>query len=425
MLLSLLLSLSPLAAVPAMLLSLLLSLSPLAAVTGRHLEIDVHSAYSRYGEYYANVSIGNPPATFRFQIDTGSSDFGVPQVGCVSCGRHADTRYHPEKSAAEVNCTHGDEMGYTCHPCHGGQCAYSISYADNSGYSANVWLDDVTWSSRDGASVLVPNTPIGGIYLDHRRNPMQPHFVDGIIGLAYRSIANSGAPTPMERLMAENDDLDDVFALCLNSKLSGREIGGKMVIGSPEARDRFYSSNKHIQWTPILEETYYPVEMTAMKVGGVALDVKPAVYQRGGAIVDSGSTTVTLPSTAFNKFRAAMLAQCEKGASLLVGVCVDEQGAKISSSDSMLSGNCFSLTNADIAAFPELTVVVKGAELAMKPSIYLRPSLCDDHSQVTLGFDSGAVTEGTILGDVFMEHFYTIFDRKNRRVGFGSADQFC
>ena len=401
-----------------------LLLSPLAAVSGRHLEVDVHSAYSRYGEYYANVSIGNPPTDFRFQIDTGSSDFGVPEVGCVSCGRHAETRYHPKRSASEVNCTRGDEIGYNCHPCHDGQCAYSISYADNSGYSADIWLDDVTWLSRDGTSLSVTDTPVGGIYLDHRRNPMQPHFVDGIIGLAYRSISNSGAPTPMERLMAENDDIDDVFALCLNSKLSHREIGGKLVVGSPDTGDRFYASSKLIQWTPILEETYYPIEMTALKVDGVALDVKPAVYQRGGAIVDSGSTTVTLPSTAFNKFRAAMLGLCKNNASL-VGVCVNEQGAKISSSDSMMSGNCFTLTDADIAAFPELTVVVKGLELVMKPSIYLRPSLCDDQSQVTLGLDSGAVTDGTILGDVFMEHFYTVFDRKNHRVGFGEADQFC
>lgn len=35
-----------------------------------------------------------------------------------------------------------------------------------------------------------------------------------------------------------------------------------------------------------------------------------------------------------------------------------------------------------------------------------------------LGFDKGAVTDGTILGDTFMEGFLTIFDREGKRVGF-------
>ena len=66
---------------------------------------------------------------------------------------------------------------------------------------------------------------------------MQPHFVDGIIGLAYRSIANSGAPTPMERLMMDNKDIDNA-ALCLNSKPLNAlsEADGHR---SPDAGDAF------------------------------------------------------------------------------------------------------------------------------------------------------------------------------------------
>ena len=35
----------------------------------------------------------------------------------------------------------------------------------------------------------------------------------------------------------------------------------------------------------------------------------------------------------------------------------------------------------------------------------------DDPKQVTLGIDSGAVADGTLLGDIFMESFFTVFDR--------------
>ena len=394
--------------------------SPLAAA--RILEIDVHSAFSRYGEYYANLSIGSQE--FRLQIDTGSSDFGVPQYGCSTCGAHTDARYHPQKSptASMVNCTYGDEMNYSCHPCHNNQCAYSISYEDDSGYSAGLWLDSVEWSGRHG-SIIVPNTPVGGIYRDHRKNPLQPHFVDGIIGLAYRSIANSHAQTPMERLFAENTDVDQIFALCLNSKNSGRPVGGKLVIGSPDGNP-FYAKSKNIQWSPLVNETYYPVDMLAMKVGGVVLKVSKDVYNRGGAIVDSGSTTVTLPSTAFSAFRHQMLEMC-KDNNQLVGICVDSNRKKIKPGESMLSGECHTLNSDEISAFPDITVILQGAELKMPPTLYLRPSLCDDSSQVTLGFDSGPAADGTILGDVLMENYFSIFDRRHQMVGFGDADDFC
>ena len=47
-------------------------------------------------------------------------------------------------------------------------------------------------------------------------------------------------------------------------------------------------------YTPILKETFYVVNMTDVTVNGKSIGIEPAVYNRGDAIVDSGSTSVTL-----------------------------------------------------------------------------------------------------------------------------------
>ena len=90
----------------------------------------------------------------------------------------------------------------------------------------------------------------------------------------------------------------------------------------------------------------------------------------------------------------------------------------------LFQGYCYALSPADIAAFPTVSITLgdgdNAIKLEMEPSIYLRQgsSFCDDKSQYGLGFDKGPVTDGTILGDTFMEGFTTIFDREAGRVGF-------
>jgi hypothetical protein len=176
-----------------------------------------------------------------------------------------------------------------------------------------------------------------------------------------------------------------------------------------------------------LKKTFYPVNMTSFYVGPHRLNVEPAVYTRGDAIVDSGSTDITLPRAAFDAFRNLMVAQCHQGNDL-VGICQDESGHKIPAGGGMFQSLCYSLTTTQIDAFPLLYVHLgDNVSLPISPNIYVRGgvSYCDDPKQVTLGIDSGAVADGTLLGDIFMESFFTVFDRRHQRIGFAPADQFC
>lgn len=150
----------------------------------------------------------------------------------------------------------------------------------------------------------------------------------------------------------------------------------------------------------------------------------------------SGSTDITLPKKAYNAFRDAMFtSQCHRSGSsgeansTLVGVCVDGDGHKIQKGHaSIFTGECYDLSSEQIDQYPELHFrLAGGVELILPPSAYVRGGdmYCDDKNQVTLAIDSGADGGGTILGDVFMQPFMTIFDRVNKRVGFASAEKRC
>jgi hypothetical protein len=392
------------------------------------LTTPVFSAFSKYGEYYLNLSVG--AQTFRVQIDTGSADLGIPQYGCTTCSSHDDKRYQPKSSpsAQPITCSQGKAMNLTCHPCHyHRQCAMSISYEDDSGFAADLWNDTVTFESYGKTHEITVQAVVGGLYKSNPKNPMQPKSIDGILGLAYSTVSSANTLTPLDYLLKQHaNELDDVFALCLDSKK-----GGSFMIGSPD-NNPYYESIANLQWTPLLKETYYPVDLQAIYVGDNKVDVAPAVYNRGDAIVDSGSTDITLPRAAYDAFRGSMQHQCEEtttnNRSRLVGVCVDEKGKKLAKGSGMFYGDCFTLSMDDILAFPTLTFQLGGGvRLPLKPNMYIRSgaSYCDDLNQVTLAIDSGAVADGTLLGDVFMQSWLTIFDRKHKRVGFAPASTHC
>ena len=76
--------------------------------------------------YYGKISLGTPPQTFEVQIDTGSSDLWIPQVGCVFC-------------TGKNSYNHNASSTYT--PFVG---ELIISYGDGSSVVGTLSMDDLT-----------------------------------------------------------------------------------------------------------------------------------------------------------------------------------------------------------------------------------------------------------------------------------------
>ena len=176
-----------------------------------------------------------------------------------------------------------------------------------------------------------------------------------------------------------------------------------------------------------MKDTYYVVKLLDFRVNNQSIGVDPSVYNRGDAIVDSGSTSLTLPRTAFDAFRDTMLNSCSNNETQLIGVCVDSEGKKIEPGRGIFEGLCYKMGEADILKYPMLTVQLENnVDLVLKPNMYMRNGgvFCDD-GLYTIGIDSGSVTGGTLLGDTFMSSFLTIFDRGNKHIGFVDRELAC
>jgi len=86
-------------------------------------------------------------------------------------------------------------------------------------------------------------------------------------------------------------------------------------------------------------------------------------------------------------------------------------------------GSCRNFVREDLADLPPITFQFLGENATVQLNDYIRyiPSQATGYDYCgVLGMSSQAGNT-LILGDTFMRQFYTVFDRKNQRIGFATA----
>ncbi|NXY06747.1 PEPC protein, partial [Pteruthius melanotis] len=139
--------------------------------------------------YFGEISIGEPPQKFSVLFDTGSSNLWVPSMDCKSpaCFNHA--KFKPGDSATFSP----DGRSYT------------VSYGSG---SVTIVLGYDTLRIQ---SITVTNQELGL----SREEPTQPFYFadfDGILGMAYPSLAVGGMATALEGMLEQNQLAEPVFS---------------------------------------------------------------------------------------------------------------------------------------------------------------------------------------------------------------------
>ncbi|MCJ8734941.1 hypothetical protein PDJAM_G00241220 [Pangasius djambal] len=206
---------------------------------------------------------------------------------------------------------------------------------------------------------------------------------DGILGLAYQSIASDGATPVFDNMMSQGLVSQDVFSVYLSSKTlfkfySGQQ-GSELLFG--EIDTSYYTGS--IYWIPLSSESYYQITMDSVSING------QTVACSGGcqAIVDTGTSLIVGPSSDISNINS------------WVGATVDQYGdATVSCSN--------------IQSMPSVTFTINGYTFTISASSYV--------SQTSYGCNTGFSGSGDslwILGDVFIRNYYTIFNRQSNSVG--------
>jgi len=325
-------------------------------------------------QYYGPIAIGTPPQNFKVVFDTGSSNLWVPSTHCTSLACLLHTRYDSKRSSTYAK----------------NDTAFHIQYG--SGRLDGLISTDVV--DLGGLKIkdqgFAEATVLPGLTFDLAK-------FDGILGLGFDSISVDGVVPPWYNLLKQKLVSEPVFSVWLSKNPRGQN-GGQLILGG--VNDEYYTGE--IFYTQLTEKTYWQFQVGDILYGGASQGYCPV----GGckAIADTGTSLIAGPPSAINALNRKL------GAINFIG-------------GESVFPNCN-----NVWKLPNVTIVIGGKHFELTPLDYVVQSGNDTNASCISGFLSIDIPAPTgplwILGDVFINTYYTVFDYGKSRVGFAKSKQF-
>uniref|UniRef100_A0A8C3UTZ8 Peptidase A1 domain-containing protein n=1 Tax=Catharus ustulatus TaxID=91951 RepID=A0A8C3UTZ8_CATUS len=294
--------------------------------------------------YFGEISIGEPPQKFLVLFDTGSSNLWVPSTDCKSpaCFNHA--KFQPCDSATFTPTNQ----------------SHNVSYGSG---SVTIALGYDTLRVSRGGSIIVTNQEFG-LSQDEPTQPFYFAEFDGILGMAYPSLAVGGMATALEGMLDQDQLAEPIFRFHIYHMDFLISYGGELILGGMDPQ--LFQGD--ITWAPVTEKLYWQVQSASSWCS-----------QGCQAIVDTGTFLLTVPQEYLESILEALGAQETTTLPLCPCGGADPLCPLLQS-----NGYC--------------TLAI---EVTYLPSQDGQPLW--------------------ILGDVFLKEYYTIFDMANNRVGFAPS----
>ncbi|KAI5933060.1 pepsin A [Manis javanica] len=309
-------------------------------------------------EYFGTIGIGTPPQDFTVIFDTGSSNLWVPSVYCSSpaCSNH--NLFNPQQSST---------------------------------YQATSQTVSITYGTGSMTGILGYDTvQVGGIADTNQifgLSETEPgSFLyyspfDGILGLAYPSIASSGATPVFDNMWNQGLVSQDLFAVYLSPN---DQSGSVVMFGGIDTS--YYTGN--LNWVPLSAEGYWQITVDSITMDGEII----ACSESCQAIVDTGTSLLSGPSNAIANIQS------------YIGASEDSNGQMVISCSAMYN-------------LPNIIFTINGIQYPLPASAYIlqnQQGCASGFQGMNLPTASG---ELWILGDVFIRQYFAVFDRANNQVG--------
>ena len=325
--------------------------------------------------WYGTITVGTPPQNFTVDFDTGSSDLFLPGPVCTtSCeGHHA---YQPAKSSTARS------MPGT----------FSSAFGDSSKVAGMKYSDTVGIAGLTVSSLFL--YPFLNIFLIHSLQAPEQVIgtassystgfaanrfaADGLLGMAFSSIAETRANPVFQTLVAHNQTTSGAFAFKLAENDSELTLGG---VNSALYKGEF-------AWTNVTKEAYWQVELEAMAVNNITSSLGHA------AIIDTGTTLLIADGDTVARTYASV------------------PGARPAPE---VAGPGFYVFPCDSTPSVSLSFGGRAFEIS-KETFNLGPIF--DGSKECVG---GLVAQDSpfwIVGDIFLREVYTVFNYDTKQVGF-------
>jgi len=313
-------------------------------------------------QYFSEIALGTPPQDFKVVLDTGSSNLWVPSQDCNSIACYLHSKYdHSSSSTYKKNGS-----------------SFEIRYGSGSlsGYvSQDVFrIGDLTVKHQDFAEA----TSEPGLAFAFGR-------FDGIMGLGYDTISVNKIVPPFYNMLDQGLLDEPVFAFYLGDTNGGDD--SEAIFGG--VNDDHYEGK--LTKIPLRRKAYWEVDLDAITFGD-----STAELENTGAILDTGTSLIALPST-------------------LAELLNKEIGAK-KSFNGQYTVDCDKRDG-----LPDLTFTLTGHNFTISSYDYIL-EVQGSCISAFMGMDfPEPVGPLAILGDAFLRRWYSVYDLGTSSVGLAKA----
>ncbi|KAG1819974.1 aspartic peptidase domain-containing protein [Suillus variegatus] len=311
--------------------------------------------------WYASIDVGTPAKTFTVSIDTGSADLFLPSVDCDdSCDGH--NRYDPSKSSTAVDL----------------HKPFWLSFGEGE-VAGEQFADNVVIGGYEAKGQTL------GAALKYSPDFSSDNFTpDGLAGFAFESISEYPAPPLFQTLVDSRQLQEDVFGV----KLSAAPGASELYIGGTNTA--LYQQDT-LTYTPVTEPGYWEVKLDQISRAGA-----PVGKPEAPSIIDTGTTLI--------------VANMNDTASYFAGIA--NVTATVDESQVIYSMPC------DIIEKYAPTLTFGGHPFTVSGDTFNLGPVEVGSSDCVAGIAGSDDVDFWVVGDVFLQNVYSIFDMCKLRVGF-------
>jgi len=317
-------------------------------------------------EYVGNITIGTPGQPFVVILDTGSANLWVPDKTCKTC--KGKSMFDSSTSTSYV--ANGK--------------SWSIQYGTGAA-KGFLGMDTVSFGAAGTQQLVVPKTTFG--QAKSIDQDLQQDVADGILGLAFQSLAVDNVPPPLVNAISQGLLDNPYFTVYLQEKGAADNVpGGVFTYGGMDTMN----CGSLIAWQPLSSATYFQFSMASIGVGSYTSNKASDVISDTGTSFLGGPQTITdalakQVGATYDDFYGAYFIDCNASPpplTIVIGsntYSLTEKQMKVDAGN----GQCY------WAAFP---------------------------------FDFGGFGPSWILGDPFIRQFCNTYDLGGKRIGFSPAN---
>lgn len=372
--------------------------------------------------YSGKISVGSPAQDFRVVFDTGSGHIVVPSSSCEvdTCQIHKRYNLSRSSTAVAIN-VDGSKVPE-------GELCDQVTIGYGTGKVTGEFARDKVCLGGEGETCVQVSVVMA---VEMTSQPFKSFNFDGVFGLALSGLAVAPEFSFFNRLAGADLGAKLQFGVYLSADNSVQD--SEIALGG-------YNSKRlltPLKWSPVAKQEmgYWQVEIKEVRVGNRTLDICKDGSCRG--VVDTGTSHLGIP------------------------------GKHLSSVNDMTVVEGVSETDCRFVNAPQIELVLGGGvTLKLSPENYMRPlslpagvkvgskhgvtptsasqhEAADAHDESSLLALRGASGAGDrtcsprlmpvnlpdpigpnlfILGEPVLHRYYTVYDWKEKRVGFGLAN---